>query len=67
MSESIQQDEVHKVAKLFEQMGASTEQARVMSSQLLKRAEQIAQERNISKVEALQSLLKQVVEARQGS
>ena len=32
----------------------------------LKRAEQIAKERDISKVEATESLLKQVLEARQG-
>jgi hypothetical protein len=37
-----------------------------MASQLIKRAEQIAQERDISKVEATESLLKQVFEARQG-
>ena len=37
-----------------------------MARQLLKRAEQCAQERAISKVEALDRLLRQVVEARQG-
>ena len=56
-----------KVAELFVRMGASNEQADVMAAQLLKRAEQIAAERGISKAEALQSLLKKVVEARQGA
>jgi hypothetical protein len=47
-------------------LGAPEKQAAVMASQLIKRAEQIAQERDISKVEATESLLKQVLEARQG-
>lgn len=61
------EDEVHKVARIFVNLGAPEEQAKVMSSQLLKRAEQIAEERGISKVEATENLLKQVIEARQGS
>jgi hypothetical protein len=48
-------------------LGAPKKQAEVMASQLIKRAEQIAQERDISKVEATERLLKQVLEARQGS
>lgn len=60
-------DYVEKVARIFVNVGASEEQAKVMSSQLLKRTEQIAEERGISKVEATESLLKQVIEARQGS
>jgi hypothetical protein len=56
---------LHEVAQIFVNLGAAEEQAKVMSSQLLKRAEQIAEERGISKVEATEYLLKQVVEARQ--
>jgi len=37
-----------------------------MAGQLLKRARQISVERGITEVEALENLLKQVVEARQG-
>ena len=48
-------------------MGAPEEQAEVMASQLLKRAGQIASERDISIIEAVEILLKQVVEAQQGS
>lgn len=59
--------EIEKVAELFIGLGASGEQANVMAAQLLKRAEQVAEKRNISKVAALESLLKQVVEARRGA
>lgn len=60
-------NEVAKIASIFVNLGAPEKQAEVMASQLIKRAEQIAQERDISKVEATESLLKQVLEARQGS
>ena len=59
-------NEVAEIACIFVNLGAPEKQARVMASQLIKRAEQIAQERDISKVEATESLLKQVFEARQG-
>ena len=58
--------EVAEIACIFVNLGAPEKQAVVMASQLIKRAEQIAQERDISKVEANESLLKQVLEARQG-
>jgi hypothetical protein len=60
-------NEVAEIASIFVNLGAPEKQAEVMASQLMKRAEQIALERNISKVEATESLLKQVLEARQGS
>ena len=60
-------NEVAEIACIFVNLGAPEKQAEVMASQLLKRAEQIAQERDISKVEATERLLKQVLEARQGS
>ena len=58
--------EVAEIACIFVNLGAPEKQAAVMASQLIKRAEQIAQERDISKVEATESLIKQVLEARQG-
>ena len=59
-------NEVVEITCIFVNLGAPEKQAGVMASQLIKRAEQIAQERDISKVEATESLLKQVLEARQG-
>ena len=58
--------EVAEIACIFVNLGALEKQAAVMAAQLIKRAEQIAQERDISKVEATESLLRQVLEARQG-
>jgi len=61
------QDEVEKVARIFVNLGADGSPAKVMAAQLLKRAEQIAAERGISKIEATETLLKQVIEARRGA
>jgi hypothetical protein len=60
-------DEKHldQVASLFQRLGADRDASQVMAKQLLKRARQISRERNISELEALENLLKQVVEARQ--
>ncbi|MCH2035688.1 MAG: hypothetical protein MK120_01910 [Puniceicoccaceae bacterium] len=55
-----------QVTALFEQLGAQTEQASVLAKQLLKRAEQLSIERKISLVESTDSLLRQVIRARQG-
>jgi hypothetical protein len=51
------------IESLFSRMGAPDGQAKTMAAQLLKRAGQIALDRNISIVEAVEILLKQVVEA----
>ncbi len=59
--------EVAEIACIFVNLGAPEKQATVMASQLIKRAEQIAQERDISIVEATENLLKQVLEARLGN
>lgn len=56
---------VARVTELFCSLGASDENAEVMARQILKRAEQLSQERNISKTEATETLLRKVVEARQ--
>ncbi|MDQ8193075.1 hypothetical protein QEH59_01465 [Coraliomargarita sp. SDUM461004] len=60
-------ERVRELAQVFVQLGASEAQAPVLAAQLLKRAGQLAEERNISEVEATETLLKQVFEARQGA
>ena len=60
-------NELAEIACILVNLGAPEKQAEVMASQLLKRADQIARQRDISKIEATESLLKQVLEARQGS
>lgn len=60
-------EQLSLIKSLFIKLGASEKQAVVMASQLLKRAEQIAAERKISKVESIEALLKQVIEAQQES
>ncbi|MGB0333787.1 MAG: hypothetical protein ACPGGN_00335 [Opitutales bacterium] len=66
MMSDLNDDYANEVACIFVNLGAPEEQAQVMSSQLLKRAQQISEARGISKVEAAESLLKQVIAARQG-
>lgn len=61
------EDEVTQVAELFRRMGAAEAQAMVMARQLLKRARQIAEEKNITEVDATQTLLRKVIQARQGA
>ena len=60
-------EQLSLIKSLFIKMGASKKQAVVMASQLLKRAGQIAAERKISKIESIEALLKQVIEAQQES
>ena len=55
-----------QVTALFVQLGAQTEQASILAKQLLKRAEQLSIERKISLVVSTDSLLRQVIRARQG-
>ncbi len=47
-------------------LGSTPGQARVMAAQLLKRAEQMSAERSITKLEAMEYLLKLVVAGREG-
>ena len=47
---------------LFEQMGADELQSQRMSSQLIKRANQVAEEESISEEEALKKLLQKIIE-----
>ena len=47
---------------LFKQMGADELQSQRMSSQLIKRANQVAEEESISEEEALKKLLQKILE-----
>ena len=55
------EDEILKVAAIFQNLGADVRQAKTMSRQLIKRAEQLCAERNTTKVEELQKLLEVAV------
>lgn len=59
--------ELEKIAAICERLGAPREQAVTMAGQLLKRAEQIAVERGITRETALAQLLRILVEGRQGN
>ena len=54
------------LVKAFEHLGAASPQAEVMAKQLLKRAVQVAEERGISREEALEELLQKIISARSG-
>lgn len=49
--------DLEHVQRLCERLGAAPAQARIMATQLLKRADQLVQARGCSRVEALQYLL----------
>lgn len=55
-----------QLTSLCMQLGAPREQAAVMASQLLKRAEQLARERNTTREAELQRLLELVTSGRRG-
>lgn len=54
------------MTRFFVGLGAEESSAQVMAKQLLKRAGQLAVERQISYLQATEKLLKQVLEARHG-
>ncbi|MEY4939612.1 MAG: hypothetical protein RIQ93_1347 [Verrucomicrobiota bacterium] len=58
--------EIEQLAQLCERLGASRPQAETMAAQLLKRAEQHAVERGITREAALARLLDIVVKGRAG-
>lgn len=62
-----EKEQLEMVKSLFIKMGASKEQAQVMGSQLLKRAEQISREHEITTIKAVEKLLNQIVQARQNA
>ena len=59
-------DETSQLAKVFENLGAPGGKARTMARQLLRRAEQIAAEQKISKVESLDRLIRLCVKGFHG-
>jgi hypothetical protein len=58
--------EQEQLAQLCERLGASPTQANVMAAQLLKRAEQLAAERNTTRDTELKRLLELVTKGRGG-
>jgi hypothetical protein len=58
--------EIEQLTSLCERLGAPPPQARTMAAQLLKRAEQLAVERGVSRESALRGLLEMVVKGRAG-
>ncbi len=58
--------EHEQLQQLCERLGAAPAQAAVMASQLLKRSEQLARERGITRDVALKGLLEIVVKGRAG-
>jgi hypothetical protein len=58
--------EPEQIAQLCERLGAAPAQATTMAAQLLKRAEQLAEERAITREAALASLLDVLVKGRAG-
>ena len=59
-------EEIQQVAEIFLNLGAEKEKAITMASQLIKRAKQLANERNSSKVSELQGLLETAICGAQG-
>lgn len=59
-------DEVGQIRELLVRMGAEVAQAEGMARQLSKRADQISEERGISRIDALAKLLELVRSGRAG-
>lgn len=62
-SENIPERETAQLQEFFLRQGASEQQAHTMATQLQKRSVQIAQSRNISRIEAMQELLSHILKA----
>ena len=58
--------EFEQVKALCVKLGSAEAQADVMAKQLLKRADQVAKERSIDRVQAMEELLEVLVMGRQG-
>lgn len=57
------ESEVLLLTQFFQNKGADEAQALRMASQLIKRARQLAETKSISEKEALEQLLKKIIEA----
>ncbi len=58
--------ELEQLSQLCERLGAAPAQAATMAAQLLKRADQLAAERGVSREAALRGLLDVVIKGRAG-
>lgn len=58
--------ELEQLTQLCERLGAPRAQAATMAAQLLKRADQLVQERGVTREAALKGLLEVVVKGRAG-
>jgi hypothetical protein len=58
--------ELNQLTQLCERLGAPPAQAAAMAAQLLKRAGQIAEERKMTREEALRGLIEVVIKGRAG-
>ena len=61
-----EEEESNQVARIFEKMGADKEGAQRMAGQLIKRAEQKAEENKTTKIIELQKLLELSIYGAQG-
>ena len=61
-----EEEESNQVARVFEKMGADKESAQRMAGQLIKRAEQKAEENKTTKIIELQKLLELSIYGAQG-
>lgn len=59
--------ELEKITQLCVRLGAAPEQAATMAAQLLKRSEQLAASRGLSREEAMRQLLEILIQGRQGN
>jgi len=59
-------NETEQIAGIFRNLGADQDQAITMARQLIKRAEQLAEEKNSTKVSELQALLETAICGAQG-
>lgn len=60
------ESEIENLTLLLRNLGAEKEAAGVMAKQILKRAEQLAKDRSVSRIEALDYLIKVTIAGQQG-
>lgn len=63
---TMSKNETEQIAGIFRNLGADQDQAITMARQLIKRAEQLAEEKNSTKVSELQALLETAICGAQG-
>ena len=60
------EEEIERLAQVFVNLGTQSEQGVVMAKQMLKRADQLSEERSIPRTEALDHLMKVLIAGRKG-